>query len=49
MTDGLGEGGGLYIDPLASVCLDAFTVANILNNKASTSGDNIYGPHTICP
>ena len=48
-ADGTGEGGGLYIDPLASICLDAFTVANVTNNSASTSGNDIYGSYTICP
>jgi hypothetical protein len=47
---GVGEGGGLFIyHELASVCLDAFTVANVTGNKASTSGNNIYGSYTICP
>jgi hypothetical protein len=46
---GLGEGGGLYIDPAALVCLDAFTQANVSHNKASTSGNDIYGSYTICP
>ena len=48
-TDGLGEGGGLWIDSLASVCLDTLTVAKVSNNKASTSSNNIYGSYTICP
>jgi hypothetical protein len=48
-SPGQGEGGGLYIDPLASVCLDAFTLANILNNTASTQDPNIHGSYTICP
>jgi hypothetical protein len=43
---GLGEGGGLYIDVLASVSLDAFTVANIINNIASTTYPNIYGSYS---
>ena len=46
---GLGEGGGLYIDTLASVCLDAFTLAHVSNNRASTSYPDIFGPHTIGP
>src|SRR5262249_50203337 len=45
---GAGEGGGLYIDSFASVCLDAFTAAHVTNNKASTSGPNIYGSYTTC-
>jgi hypothetical protein len=47
--DGKGEGGGLFIDPLASVCLDALTLANFTRNKASTSGPDIYGSYAICP
>jgi hypothetical protein len=46
---GKGEGGGLYIDPSASVDLDAFTVANILNNTASTSDPNIHGSYSLLP
>jgi hypothetical protein len=46
---GLGEGGGLYIDPAATVDLDAFTVANILNNTASTSDPNIHGSYSLLP
>ncbi|HEV2945997.1 MAG TPA: hypothetical protein VGX70_01385, partial [Gemmataceae bacterium] len=34
---------GLYIAPTATVYLDAFTLANIVNN---TAGD-IYGSYTI--
>jgi hypothetical protein len=41
---GLGEGGGLYIDTLAAVCLDAFTQAHVTNN----SPDNIVGPFKHC-
>ena len=44
----MGEGGGIYIAAGASVCLDAFTVANVTHNHA-TIGDNIYGSYTICP
>jgi hypothetical protein len=48
-ADGLGEGGGLSIDPLAPVGLDAFTVVNVLSNSASTSGNNISGSYTTLP
>jgi hypothetical protein len=44
---GFGEGGGLYIDPAATVDLDAFTLANILNNTASTSDPNIHGSYGL--
>jgi len=43
---GLGYGGGLYIDALAVVSLDAFTQANVKNNTASTNHPNIYGKYT---
>jgi hypothetical protein len=46
-SPGLGQGGGIYIDPAASVFLDAFTLANVKSNHASTSGPNIYGSYTV--
>jgi hypothetical protein len=48
-SNGLGEGGGLYMDPAASVCLDAFTQASFKNNTASTSNPDIAGSYTTCP
>ena len=39
-------GGGIYIGN-AKVCLDAFTVANVINNTAPVYPD-IYGSYTIC-
>jgi hypothetical protein len=48
-TPGLGEGGGLYIDPAASVVLDAFTLASFRHNIASTSYPNIAGSYTTAP
>jgi hypothetical protein len=48
-TKAVGEGGGLYIDPAATVSLDAFTVANILNNTASTADPDIHGSYTTMP
>jgi hypothetical protein len=47
-SPGLGEGGGLYIDPAAFVCLDVFTQAHVTKNKASTLDPNIHGPWTPC-
>lgn len=44
-SPGKGEGGGLYIDRPAAVYLDAFTVANVVNNTASTSDPNIHGSY----
>jgi hypothetical protein len=44
---GLGEGGGIYIDTPATAYLDAFTMANVINNTALTSYPNIDGSYTI--
>jgi hypothetical protein len=44
-----GEGGGLYIATSASVCLDAFTLAHVSHNSASTSYPDIFGSYTLCP
>jgi hypothetical protein len=46
---GLGEGGGLYIDTAATAYLDAFSLANVIRNKASTSDTNIFGLYTSIP
>jgi hypothetical protein len=47
---GQGEGGGLYIvKGEAKVSPDAFTVANVIDNTASTSDPNIDGKYTIIP
>jgi hypothetical protein len=46
---GLAEGGGLYIDPAAAVCLDAFTQGHVQKNHASTSYPDIDGTYTTCP
>jgi len=40
---GQGIGGGLYLDEMAAVYLDAFTVNHVNNNHASTADDNIHG------
>jgi hypothetical protein len=48
-SDGLGRGGGLYIEPLASVSLDAFTQAHVKNNSASTSDPDIFGSYSTSP
>jgi hypothetical protein len=45
---GLGEGGGLYLKASGKVCLDAFTVAHVTHNHASTSDDDIFGVFTNC-
>src|SRR5258705_128366 len=36
-TAGLGEGGGLYLAPGGTVCLDVFAQAHVTHNHASTS------------
>jgi hypothetical protein len=43
-------GGGIYIIDarVCKVCLDAFTVANVIDNTANWGGPNIYGPYTTC-
>jgi hypothetical protein len=41
------NGGGLYIANNASVCLDAFTLANTINNRSAVV-DNIYGSYKTC-
>jgi hypothetical protein len=43
---GQGIAGGRYIEPAASVSLDAFTQAHIINNSASTADPNIDGSYT---
>jgi hypothetical protein len=45
---GVGEGGGLFIDPAAVVCLDSYTHAHVTNNTASTQDPNIHGPWKHC-
>jgi hypothetical protein len=49
-SDGHGFGGGLYISQstIPPACLDAFTVAHIIGNKADIAPD-IYGSYTSCP
>jgi hypothetical protein len=42
---GRGDGGGLYIS--APACLNAFTVANVINNSTATSRPDIDGPYTL--
>ncbi|MBI1915942.1 MAG: hypothetical protein HYS12_14585 [Planctomycetes bacterium] len=43
-SDGVGQGGGLYLAAAASVCLDVFTQANVKDN----SPDDIFGLYTVC-
>ena len=40
-TAGLGQGGGVYIVPGGTVCVDRMT--HIRNNHASTSDDEVFG------
>jgi hypothetical protein len=44
---GEGIGGGIYISMGALVGLDAFTLANVNHNHASTSDPNIYGSFSL--
>jgi hypothetical protein len=43
---GEGFGGAIYIAPDGSVCISQNT--SFLDNRATTSGDNIVGTYTIC-
>jgi hypothetical protein len=45
-SKGQGEGGGLYLEAGAAVGLDAYTVAHVLNNQASTDHPDIDGSYT---
>ena len=44
-NEGDGTGGGIYINPAASVGLDSLTVRNTKGNTASTSARNIFGDY----
>jgi hypothetical protein len=46
-SDGVGEGGGLFLATGAVVGIDAKTLAQISNNSASTSNPDIDGSYTI--
>jgi hypothetical protein len=48
-SPGLGEGGGLYIDAAAAVCLDVFTQSHVQKNYAAKGSANIDGTYTTCP
>jgi hypothetical protein len=45
----VGKGGGLYIASAATLYLDAFTLAHTINNTASTSNNDIFGPYILIP
>jgi len=45
---GVGVGGGLYIDPAATVYLDTFTQAHVTHNTAYNGDPNIHGPWKPC-
>jgi hypothetical protein len=47
--DGNGFGGGLYISAPATVSLDAFTLAHVINNTASASNNDIFGSYVLAP
>jgi hypothetical protein len=44
---GLGQGGGVYVVPGGSVCVDVVT--HLTHNHASSSDDDIFGVFTTCP
>jgi hypothetical protein len=46
-STGPGLGGGVYVDPGASVTADRET--QIVGNRASTSNDDVWGTITIVP
>jgi hypothetical protein len=48
-SPGQGIGGGACFAAGGTVCLDAFTVANISGNTAATSDNDVFGVFTICP
>jgi hypothetical protein len=43
----VGDGGGLYIASGATVDIDAFTLAHLINNTAATSDAEIHGPYIL--
>jgi hypothetical protein len=45
----VGQGGGLYLAPGGTACLDIFTQSHVTGNHASTSEDDIFGTFTTCP
>ena len=47
-TAGQGIGGGVYFASGGTACLDAYTVAHIFGNSASTSNPDVFGDYTIC-
>jgi hypothetical protein len=46
-TNGVGQGGGIYVAPGASASLDSFTQTETSGNSASTSDNDIFGSFTI--
>src|SRR5262249_32616455 len=46
---GQGIGGGAFFTPGGKVGLDAFTLAHVTGNHASTSDDDLFGVFTTCP
>jgi hypothetical protein len=46
-ASGRGIGGGLSIDPLSWVGLDAFTAKHVKSNKASTMDANVHGTYDV--
>jgi hypothetical protein len=46
---GLGQGGGVFVDPLAVACADALTKLSLRGNHATSSGDDLFGFLGDCP
>jgi hypothetical protein len=47
-STGQGVGGGAYFAAGGTVCLDAFTLASIVGNTATSSNPDMFGSVTIC-
>jgi hypothetical protein len=47
-SEGLGQGGGLYLTDGGVACLGFFTSVNVFSNIVSTSDNDIFGVYTIC-
>jgi hypothetical protein len=47
--NGVGIGGGQFIEATAAVSMDAFTASHVKRNHASTSDDDIHGTYAVIP
>jgi hypothetical protein len=46
---GRGEGGGIYVDPLATACADVLTKTHLNGNHATDADDDLFGVLGDCP